>query len=44
MIENMNEETAIEVNRELRRLHRLTQLMDEKAIVALMKNIIKRNS
>jgi FlaA1/EpsC-like NDP-sugar epimerase len=38
------EETPMELNRDLRALHRLTQLMDEKAIVALMKNIIERNS
>lgn len=39
-----HEETAMELNRELRHLHRLTQLMDDKAIIALMKVIIARNS
>jgi len=34
----------MELNHELRRLHRLAQLMDDKAIVILMKSIIKRNS
>jgi len=38
------EETPMELNRDLRALHRLTQLMDEKPIVALMKKIIERNS
>ena len=39
-----HKETPAEFRRDLRQLHRWTQLMDEKAIIALMKDIIERNS
>ncbi len=39
-----HKETPAELRQDLRHLHRLTQLMDDKSIIALMKEIIARNS
>ena len=39
-----HKETPAELRKDLRQLHRWTQLMDDKAIIARMKGIIARNS